>query len=58
MRGRQQATPTLGDTYELLMTYSARTVEFLHEQMAYAHCLPDPWDEACALETAMIRTAL
>ena len=57
MRGRQQANPTLGDTYELLMTYSARTVEFLHEQMANAHCLPDPWDEACALETAMIRTA-
>ena len=57
MRGRQQVTPTLGDTYELLMTYSARTVEFLHEQMANAHCLPDPWDEACALETAMIRTA-
>ena len=57
MHGRQQADPTLGDTYELLMTYSARTVEFLHEQMANAHCLPDPWDEACLLETAMIRTA-
>ena len=51
------AIPTLGDTYELLMTYSAHTVQFLHEQMENGHCLPDPWDEACALEKAMTRTA-
>ena len=57
IRGRDWAIPTLGDTYELLMTYSACTVQFLHEQMANGHCLPDPWDEACALEKAMTRTA-
>ena len=56
-RERDWAIPTLGDTYELLMTYSARTVQFLHGQMANGHCLPDPWDEACALEEAMTRTA-
>ena len=52
------AIPTLGDTYELLMTYSTRTVYFLHNQMMNGHRLPDPWDEACALEKAMTRTTL
>ena len=50
------AIPTLDDTYELLMTYSTRIVHFLHRQMANGHRLPDPWDEACALEKAMSRT--
>ena len=50
------AIPTLDDTYELLMTYSTRIVYFLHHQMANGHRLPDPWDEACALEKAMTRT--
>ena len=50
------AIPTLEDTYELLITYSARTVYFLHEQMENGHRLPDPWDEACALQKAMTRT--
>ena len=52
------AIPTLGDTYELLMTYSTRIVYFLHNQMMNGHRLPDPWDEACALEKAMTRTTL
>ena len=38
------------------MTYSARTIYFLHQQMANGHRLPDPWDEACALQKAMTRT--
>ena len=50
------AIPTLDNTYELLMTYSTRIVYFLHHQMANGHRLPDPWDEACALEKAMTRT--
>ena len=50
------AIPTLDDTYELLMTYSTRIVYFLHHQMANGHRLPDPWEEACALEKAMTRT--
>ena len=54
--GRDWAIPTLEDTYELLMTYTARTVYFLHQQMANGHRLPDPWDEACALQKAMTRT--
>ena len=52
------AIPTLDDTYELLMTYSTRIVYFLHHQMANGHRLPDPWNEACALEKAMTRTTL
>ena len=54
--GPDWVLPTLEDTYELLMTYSARTVYFLHQQMANGHRLPDPWDEACALRKAMTRT--
>ena len=39
------------------MTYSAKTVYFLHQQFANGHRLPDPWSEACALRKAMTRTA-
>ena len=49
--------PTLEDTYALLMDYAARTVQFLHQQMAQGHRLRDPWDEACTLRNAMSRTA-
>ena len=49
--------PTLEDTYELLTDHSARTVRFLHQQMANGNHLQDPWDEACTLRNAMSRTA-
>ena len=55
--GPDWVLPTLEDTYELLMTYSAKTVYFLHQQFANGHHLPDPWNEACALRKAMTRTA-
>ena len=55
--GSSWTIPTLEETYHLLMENSARTVQFLHQQMAQGHLLPDPWDEACTLRNAMSRTA-